>query len=442
MRRISRRAGLALLFSAALAPFGPGARAAGRDAAEAIFRGARAYTVRIRTEIVTPFAEDSRGAFMGAGFVVDASRGWVLTNAHVVGQSPSTVLVAFADEPFVPTRKIYVDSFTDVAVVAIEVKGRALRAAPLDCSETPNVGESVGAFGHPLGLLFTGSRGIVSGRTDQIGPDLLQIDATVDHGNSGGPVIRLRDGRVVGIATAGAGGQRSDRVNFATPMKDVCRILDLLKAGVAPDPPKMPFSLLVNEDGSHTLQVGCTFDSTRWPFEPGDRIVSLPGREGSLKTLSDLVTALRGRPGPVPLLVERQGKRVQIEITPERRAPVLERRAAIIDGALIAPAAFEDAPALREAAEFMIQSVEPGSAAEGLGLGQQDILDTFDGHRFESLQLLMAYLRQHPRGTPIRLVLRRWSGAIHGIFDYHVRELPGEDVRFVGVEEPVASDGR
>src|SRR5438876_2468944 len=132
MRRISRRAaGLALLVSAALAPFGPGARAASRDAAEAIFRGARAYTVRIRTEIVTPFAEDSRGAFMGAGFVVDASRGWVLTNAHGVGQSPSTVLVAFADEPFVPARKIYVDSFTDVAVVAIELKGRALRAAPL-----------------------------------------------------------------------------------------------------------------------------------------------------------------------------------------------------------------------------------------------------------------------------------------------------------------------
>src|SRR5919204_519691 len=111
----------------------PGARAASRDAAEAIFRGARAYTVRIRTEIVTPFAEDSRGAFMGAGFVVDPNRGWVLTNAHVVGLSPSTVLVAFADEPFVPARKIYVDSFTDVAVLAIETKGKVLRAAPLDC---------------------------------------------------------------------------------------------------------------------------------------------------------------------------------------------------------------------------------------------------------------------------------------------------------------------
>jgi len=65
----------------------------------------------------------------------------------------------------------------------------------------------------------------------------------------------------------------------------------------------------------------------------------LPAHQGSLRTLGDLVTALRGRTGPVPLLVERQGKKVQIEIEPERRAPVLERRAAIIDGALIRPPA-------------------------------------------------------------------------------------------------------
>src|ERR1044072_7933243 len=71
--------------------------AAAHSSAEAVFHDARAYTVRIRTQIVTPFAEDSRGAFEGAGFVVDAERGWVLTNAHVVGQSPSTVTAAFAD---------------------------------------------------------------------------------------------------------------------------------------------------------------------------------------------------------------------------------------------------------------------------------------------------------------------------------------------------------
>ena len=76
--------------------------ASSEDRAQTIFRNARDYTVRIRTQIVTPFLEDEQGSFEGAGFLVDAERGWVVTNAHVVGQSPSTVRVAFADEDLRP----------------------------------------------------------------------------------------------------------------------------------------------------------------------------------------------------------------------------------------------------------------------------------------------------------------------------------------------------
>ncbi|MBI3221562.1 MAG: hypothetical protein HYZ46_00400, partial [Nitrosomonadales bacterium] len=62
--------------------------------AETVFRDAREYTVRIRTQIETPFTEDRQGSFSGAGFLVDSDRGWIVTNAHVVGQSPSEVKVA------------------------------------------------------------------------------------------------------------------------------------------------------------------------------------------------------------------------------------------------------------------------------------------------------------------------------------------------------------
>src|SRR5512141_2242322 len=155
------------------------------DSPEAIFRAARAYTVRVRTEITLPFAEDERGAYQGAGFVVDVKRGWILTNAHVVGESPSTVRVAFADGPWLPAHKVYVDSFSDMAIIEIHAPRGTLHGATLERAEIPSVGENIGAFGHPLGMLFTGSRGIVSGRTDQLGPDLMQIDATVNAGNSG-----------------------------------------------------------------------------------------------------------------------------------------------------------------------------------------------------------------------------------------------------------------
>src|SRR6185295_18897104 len=124
-------------------------------------------TVRIRTQINTPFMDDQRGSYGGAGFLVDAKRRWVLTNAHVVGQSPSTVQAAFADGTFQPVRKVYVDSFTDVAVLEMPADGRQHPVAPINCVEDTQVGEAVGAFGHPLGMPFTGTRGIVSGKTDQ-----------------------------------------------------------------------------------------------------------------------------------------------------------------------------------------------------------------------------------------------------------------------------------
>jgi S1-C subfamily serine protease len=211
---------------AATLPMGT-SRAEAEDNAERVFHEARAYTVRIRTQIPTPFIEDERGSFEGAGFLVDAERGWVITNAHVVGRSPSAVQVAFADQPYHPARKIYVDPFEDIAVIELSEEDHTHPTAPLNCEGRPEVGESIGAFGHPLDMPFTGSRGIISGETDKFGPDLIQIDATVEW-KLGGTGYPLRDGTVVGIATAMAGNKKEDRPNFATPIRtlaesDRCR---------------------------------------------------------------------------------------------------------------------------------------------------------------------------------------------------------------------------
>ena len=71
-----------------------------QDNSEDIFSKARAYTVRIKTSVPVPFAGDSRGTLIGAGFVVDAGRGWIMTNAHVVSRSPAKVQVAFHGREF------------------------------------------------------------------------------------------------------------------------------------------------------------------------------------------------------------------------------------------------------------------------------------------------------------------------------------------------------
>ena len=422
---------------AALALLGGVAHA--QDGAETVFHDARNYTVRIRTQVTTPFMGDEQGSFEGAGFLVDGERHWIVTNAHVVGLSPAAVQVAFVDDKFKPARKIYVDSFNDVAVLEVATGRSHPAVATINCDQVPEIGEAIGAFGHPLGMRYTGTRGIVSGVTNKFTNDLLQIDATVDHGNSGGPVIALRDGRIVGIATAGAGDSKADRLNFATPMKDVCKILDLLRHGVAPDPPQMEFSLLIDEDGGHTLEVGTTYNSTRWPFRPGDRIVAVGREREEVKTLSDLVTALRGRAGKVPLRVRRGGKEIEITVNPNHRAPVVARRGVAIDGALIAPSAFEDVAALSEPSGLMVQSVESGSGAEALGVEQMDIVESIDGRRFDTLESLIAYVDRHKAGSPFRIVFRRMSESMTHWFEYHVRDLPGDDTHVVGPETRLTS---
>jgi S1-C subfamily serine protease len=401
-----------------------------------VFREAREYTVRIRAQITTPFLEDELGSFQGAGFLVDAERGWIVTNAHVVGQSPSNVEVAFADEDYVPARKLYVDSFADIAVLSIGPTKHT--AARLACASDLEIGDAVGVYGHPLGVPFTGTRGIVSNITDQAGMDLIQIDATIDHGNSGGPVIALNDSRIIGIATAGAGGGKADRMNFATPVKGVCRILDLLREGTAPNPPAMRFGLLRDEDERFTMVVANTLDADRWPFEPGDEILGLEGRTGRWRVLNDLVDELRGRTGTVTLRIRRDGKERTIEIKPETRPSIIARRGLVLDGALIAPTEFEDGAVLSMPLSFVVNSVEPGSVAEALDVQIGDLIHTVDGRDFQDLDALIAHVQARAESAPVKMVFCRWSDADRRVFDFHLRELPGDEVDVVGPKPGMA----
>jgi S1-C subfamily serine protease len=425
----------------AICGFGSGPVVA-QEQAETSFRDARHYTVRIRTQVTTPFIEDDLGAFTGAGFLVDSTRGWVLTNAHVVGRSPSDVTVAFAGGEFRPARKIYVDSFTDMAVLEVSAADRRHPVAPIECARVPEVGETVGAFGHPLGMPFTGSRGIVSGRTDQFLNDLLQIDATVDPGNSGGPVIALRSGQVVGIATAKAGDSKVDRLNFATPMKDVCRILSLLRDGISPEPPELTFSFLVDEDNRHTLQVGDTDDTARWPFRPGDRVLSVGTGGEAVTTVTQFVTALRGKTSGVPIRIMRGGRELDVVARPNPRHSVVGRRGMVLDGALIAPFTIEDASPLTRSARLIVHSVEPGSAAQSLGMSAMDIIESIDGRRFADLDSLLGYLHGHEDGVTLRVVFRRFSPSYNRWFDLHVRDLPGAEKRLIGPDARLAGGAR
>ena len=158
-------------------------------------------------------------ASLGSGFVIDAEKGYIVTNNHVV-KDADEVRVTFHDDSTVHAEVIGRDEKTDLAVLKVESK-KKLTAVKFGNSDVLRVGDWILAIGNPFGLGGTVTAGIVSARQRDInsGPydDYIQTDASINRGNSGGPMFNT-DGEVIGINTAifsPSGG--SVGIGFAIP---------------------------------------------------------------------------------------------------------------------------------------------------------------------------------------------------------------------------------
>lgn len=155
---------------------------------------------------------------LGSGFIIDAA-GYIVTNNHVIAEAEK-ITVTLHDDTKVKAKVVGRDQKTDLAVLKIETKKR-LSAVSLGDSDITRVGDWVVAIGNPFGLGGTVTAGIVSARKRDInsGPydDFIQTDASINRGNSGGPMFNLK-GEVIGINTAifsPSGG--SVGIGFAIP---------------------------------------------------------------------------------------------------------------------------------------------------------------------------------------------------------------------------------
>src|SRR5580765_5947340 len=92
----------------------------GPDLADMLGQAQR-FTVKVRGTVVWPFAPEQSGTGSGTGFIIDREKGWILTNAHVVNRSPSTVEIAVGDTEtdWIPADRVYVDNHLDIAVVKV-----------------------------------------------------------------------------------------------------------------------------------------------------------------------------------------------------------------------------------------------------------------------------------------------------------------------------------
>jgi serine protease Do len=185
----------------------------------------RVWDVYGRTTYVPRTVSNS----LGSGFIIDAE-GHVLTNSHVIGRA-NVISVQLDDGREIPAKLVGVERRVDLAVLDIDVEN--LQPLPFADSDRVRVGDYAVAIGNPFGLSNTVTAGIVSavGRevTSEVPgyADFIQTDASINQGNSGGPLVDL-EGRVIGINTMiSAQGQG---IGFAVPINMVKQVLPQLLA--------------------------------------------------------------------------------------------------------------------------------------------------------------------------------------------------------------------
>lgn len=314
---------------------GDGGDAAPRVVAPAA-QGIPEVVRRVEPSVVSVQVRGPRGTGEGSGVVWNRD-GVIVTNAHVV-DGAQDVQVTLASGEREEAEVVATDPLTDLAVLRTPrddlPPARFARAVPA-------VGSSVIAIGNPLGFEGSVTAGIVSGVRRSLPSgggtpalvDLLQTDAPISPGNSGGALVD-RFGRVVGINVAHIPpAARAVAIGFAIPATTVVPVVeDLLRDGevshayvgveLAPLTPEIAARLdVAAQDGAIVRAVGAGSPAARADLLPGDVIVAVAGTE--IETVEEVYAAVRRRePGErLPVTIMRDDLRLDRDIVLGERPP-------------------------------------------------------------------------------------------------------------------------
>jgi S1-C subfamily serine protease len=325
---------------------------------------------------------------LGSAFFVDAS-GLLITNYHVIesevdpkykGYSRLYIRMGDAASPRIPARVIGWDKALDLALIKTEQKSEYVFS--LVDRVIPRVGDTVLAIGSPVGLEKTVTSGIVSAlgrRFLQIG-DVYQIDAAVNHGNSGGPVVD-NEGRLVGIVFAGIESYQG--LNFAIPAERLAAALPAMIKGGKAQRPWLGMALSENFSGAEIIYTAPNTPSAQHQLREGSYIKTINGRTvtasqgGLIPAIQDVI--FQTTPGELVALetVDSEGvvRKNVIMTVPRPELPLLdaakidrrERIAAPLFGMILAPlhnGLFSPG--------FVVKRVVRGSIADEAGISQDD----------------------------------------------------------------------
>ncbi len=290
------------------------------------------YARNVDSTVMVYSMVNNMGYATGSGFILTAD-GYVVTNYHVV-EGGKEYLVVTTDNVQHEATYVGGDAANDVAVLKIEAKD--LQTVRLGSSDSLIVGDQVVAIGNPLGeLTSTLTVGYVSAKgryvnTESTTINMIQTDAAINSGNSGGPLFNMK-GEVVGITSAKYSGTSSsgatiEGIGFAIPMDDVLGLIeDIMEFGYVNS---AYLGVEVNNQneltaglpsGAYIAKVTPGYCAEKAGILPGDYIIELDGHE--ITTMNDLTRILRRLdPGTTTsVTVLRDGKKLQLEITLDAR---------------------------------------------------------------------------------------------------------------------------
>ena len=288
----------------------------------------------VADSVVTIQSVSDQEGMQGSGFVVDG-RGYIVTNNHVISEAANNpsqfkTTVVFNDGKEVPANLVGRDPKTDLAVLKVDNVNN-LTVARLGDSDKVRVGDEVLAAGAPLGLRSTVTHGIVSALhrpiplsgegsdTDTV-IDAIQTDASINHGNSGGPLINM-DSQVIGVNTAGKSlSDSASGLGFAIPVNEAKLVAQtLIKDG------KIVHSTLglSTRSVSNSIAQGAQVANVKAgsPAEKGgileNDVVVKVGNRG-VADADEFAVAVRqltiGQPAPIEVV--RDGRHVTLTVTP------------------------------------------------------------------------------------------------------------------------------
>ncbi len=337
---------------------------------------------------------------LGSGVIIDAKKGYVVTNNHVVDNADE-ILVKLTDGREFKAKKLGADEQSDIALLKIDPEN--LNAVELANSDELRVGDFVVAIGNPFGLSQTVTSGIVSalGRSGlNIGgyEDFIQTDAAINRGNSGGALVNLK-GELVGINTAIFGPNGGNvGIGFAIPSNMMKNLVDQIiefgevrrgLLGILGQDVDAGLSEAMNLDvnkGAFVSEVNPESAADKGGIEAGDIITRVNGNAiSSFQELRAKIGSM-GAGAKVELTLLRKGKSRKVEVTlGDASANVVEAKELhpALEGATLVNGATE-----RGNNGVEITELEARSPAARIGLQEGDIIVGVNRNRVNTVNEL------------------------------------------------------